>query len=476
MGELFDQTDATGVAAAIAAGTVSAAEVLEMALARIEARNPAINAIVSRRDETARAEVAAGLPQGPLHGVPIVIKDLGATVAGMPSTRGSRLWADAVATEDSALVARYRAAGAVIVGMTNTPELGKNASTEPLLHGPTRNPRRLTHSAGGSSGGTAAAVAAGIVPTGHGNDGGGSIRIPASENGLIGLKPSRGRVTSAPAQWMFAYPLAINHALARSVRDSALMLDVAQGPQRGDPYVIPPPLRPYVDEVGADPGRLRVALCTTMPDGSPVDAPCAAAAQAAAALLERLGHHVEPAVPDWPVEDLGTTMRVMMEAPQVREVDVRLAELGRPGQLTDDDLEPMTRAIYEHGMALRGVDVTDALEALEGIAHRLGALFGTYDLLLTPTIARTVPQLGVLDTTDLMAMYEHAGAFSALTAPFNMSGQPAISLPLGTDPDGMPVGVQLVAAFGREDLLLRVASQVEATGAWDTTPVDPTRH
>ncbi|HEX7096071.1 MAG TPA: amidase, partial [Acidimicrobiales bacterium] len=288
MKALFDESDATGIAAAIRSGEVSAREVVEFALARIDERNGLLNAVIARRDDAALAEVDAGLPDGPLTGVPIVIKDLGATVAGMPATNASRLFDGVIATEDSELVARYRRAGAVVVGMTNTPELGRNASTEPQLYGPTRNPYRLTHSPGGSSGGTAAAVAAGMVPVGHGNDGGGSIRIPASACGLVGLKPSRGRTPGSPRYTAMAYPLGINHGLTRTVRDSALLLDVAQGPMCGDPYVIPLPARPYVDEVGASPGRCRVAVSFTMPTGDPVEPDCAAAVERATSLLREL--------------------------------------------------------------------------------------------------------------------------------------------------------------------------------------------
>lgn len=468
--ELSDR-DATAFAAAIRAGEVTAAEVLEVALARLDERNPAINAVIARRDDAARAEVAAGLPDGPLTGVPFAVKDLGASIAGLPHTDGSRLFASRVAVADSELVRRWRAAGAVPIGTTNSPEHGKNASTEPLLHGPTRNPRRLTHSPGGSSGGSAAAVAAGIVPIAHGNDGGGSIRIPASMCGLIGLKPSRGRVPAAPERSLLAYPMGVNHALTRTVRDTALLLDVAQGPMPGDPYVIAAPERPYVAEVGADPGRLRIALSTVMPSGAPVDADCDRVTRRAADALATLGHQIVEATPDYPAEIISRVMSVTMGVPLAVKVDARLAELGR--ELAEDDLEPMTRMIYESGRQLPATAMTVALQDLEFAAHRLGEFFGTYDLLLTPTIARTVPPLGLLDTTSLPAMMQHAGAHSAMTSVYNVTGQPAISLPFGTDSSGLPVGIQLVAAYGREDLLIRLAAQLEATNAWTTTPVLP---
>jgi amidase len=465
-----DDLDATGLADAIRAGDVSAREAVEWSLARIDERNPALNAVTALRADAALADVERGLPDGPLTGVPFVVKDLGATVAGMPSTNGSRLWRDNVAGDDSELVARYRRAGVVVVGMTNSPELGRNASTEPVLHGATRNPHAPTHSPGGSSGGTAAAIASGMVPVGHGNDGGGSIRIPASMCGLVGLKPSRMRTPSRPRLASFAYPLAVNHVLARTVRDSALLLDVGAGPVAGDPYVAPPPARPYVDEVGAPVERLRVALQTAMPNGDRSDDACVEAATATARLLSELGHDVtDDAAPAYPLDALTAVMSVCMIAPMTAEIDARLAELGRP--LADDDLEAFTRVLYDIGRSLDAGAVVRALQQLERAGQVIGGFFVDHDLLVTPTVARTVPRLGVLDTTVPDSMYANAAAYSAMTSPFNATGQPAVSLPMAVDGDGLPVGVQLVAAYGREDLLLRVAAQLEAARPWPTAPV-----
>jgi amidase len=471
MKQLLDDADATGLAAAIASGAVSAGEVLEHTLARLEERNPVLNAVVSRRDAAAVAEVEGGLPDGPLRGVPFVIKDLGVTVAGLPATSGSRLFADVVAERDSEIVQRYRRAGLVIIGTTNTPELGRNASTEPALFGPTRNPHRLTQSPGGSSGGTAAAVAAGIVVAGHGNDGGGSLRIPASACGLVGLKPSRGRTPAAPRRVAMSYPLGINHALTRTVRDAALLLDVATGPMAGDPYLIPPPRRPYVDEVGAPPGPCRIAVCTSTPGGEAVHDDCRAVVDDIARVLADLGHHVEEAAPEYPLDAMSIAMRVFMSAPLAVDVDARLAALGR--ELRDDDLEPMTRLIYESGKALTGSDVIVAHQELERAATTIGPFFTDHDLLVTPTMARPTPPLGLLDTFNVEAMAREAATYAALTSPCNITGQPAVSLPLGKDHTGLPLGVQLVAGFGREDLLLRVASQLEAARPWDTRPAWP---
>ncbi len=471
MDDLFDGDDATGIAAAIRAGDVSAREVVEAAVARIEARNPVINAVTEQRIEAALAEVADGPPPGVLGGVPFAVKDLGADVAGMRSTGGSRLQADVVAREDSAVVARYRAAGLVVVGTTNAPEWGRNASTEPVLHGPTRNPYRLSHSAGGSSGGSAAAVASGMVPVAHGNDGGGSIRIPASACGLVGLKPTRARTPNAPRRTAFAYPVAVNHVLARSVRDSALLLDIGTGPAIGDPYVTPPPARPYVEEVGAPTGKRRVALSTVMPNGTPAHEACAAAATETAELLESLGHEVEEATPPYPVDALRLVMTTVMAVPMAAEIDARLAQLGR--ELREDDIEPFTRVLYDVACATSGREVVRGLQALEDAGHALGPFFERYDLLVTPTMPVPVPRLGVLDTTDIDAMYRNAAPYASLTSFCNATGQPAVSLPAGVDADGLPLGVQLAAAYGREDLLLRVAAQVEQARPWPTAPVWP---
>lgn len=471
MDALLDTNDAIGIAAAIRSGEVAAREVVEHALARLDERNPVLNAVINRCDEVALASVRQGAPAGPLGGVPFVVKDLGTAVAGLPATGGSRLFADVVATEDSELVARYRRAGLVVIGTTNTPELGRNPSTEPLLHGPTRNPHDLRRSPGGSSGGTAAAVAAGIAPLGHGNDGGGSIRIPAAACGLVGLKPSRGRVTAAPKRTLLSYPLGINHVLTRSVRDSALVLDLTAGPVTGDPYVITQPSSPWLDEVGLAPGRCRIAVDLATPAGVPVHPDCAAVVEDVARLLTELGHVVDAGRPAFPLDALSTAMSTFMATSLVVDVDDRLAALGRT--LRDDDLEPLTRMIYDQAGSLTGAAVARAHMELERAARTVGAFFVEHDLLLTPTLARPVPPLGLLDTTNLASIRDHAALYAAMTSPYNVTGQPAISLPLGVDADGLPVGVQLVAAFGREDLLLRVAAQLEAARPWSIAPVWP---
>ena len=471
MRELFDNTDMTGLAEAIATGEITAAEVVEFSLDRLDERNGAINALVAECGARARREAGAGVANGPLHGVPFVVKDLHMNVAGMATGNGSRLFADAVARADSELVQRYRRAGLVIIGKTNTPEFGLNASTEPSLFGPTRNPRRLTHSVGGSSGGSAAAVSSGIVPAGQASDGGGSIRIPASACGLVGLKPSRGRVPAYPEQTLLAAPMSVHHALTRTVRDTAMLLDIGAGSVPGDPYVIAPPAKRYVDVVGTDPGRLRIGIATVMPSGDPVHPDCVAAARDVAAALSDAGHDVVDEAPDFPVEQLLAGLQYLMAVPMAVQVNARLAELGR--SLHDDDLEPMTRAMYDRANHNSAGEYVEALRGLEQASTTLGGYFADHDLLLTPTLGTVVAPLGLLDTTDPASIWQHGMSYSGLTSPFNVTGQPAISLPLGTDGSGMPVGVQLVASFGREDLLLQVASQLERARPWATAPIWP---
>ena len=468
-----DSHDTTAVAEAVRRGDIDPGELLELTFERIDERDPALHAMVTLRKQRARAEIAALDRDAPFVGVPFVVKDLGAEVAGMPATRGSRLFADDVAEHDSELVARYRRAGFVIVGTTNTPELGKNASTEPLLHGPTRNPHRLTHSPGGSSGGTAAAVAAGIVGIGHGNDGGGSIRIPASACGLVGLKPSRGRVTAAPELSLLAYPLGVNHVLSRSVRDSARALDATGGPFPGDPYVIDQPTRSWLSHCRDPWPRLRIGVATHDRTGDPIHADAVAAVRSSADLLSDLGHEVIDAAPNYPNDAFAFVMRIVAGVATKVTVDDRLAQLGR--ELRDDDLEPFTRLLYDRAGSETGEDVLRAMREIERAARGVGCFFVDHDLLLTATLAQPTPELGHLDTTDPMAMVQRAGAYSILTSPFNVTGQPAISLPLGTDATGLPLGSQLVAGFGREDLLLAVGAQLEQARPWDINPVWPPR-
>jgi amidase len=367
---------------------------------------------------------------------------------------------------DSTLVGRHRAAGLVIAGRTNSPEVGSVPTTEPVAWGPTRNPWDTSRTPGGSSGGAAAAVASGMVPFAHASDGGGSIRIPASCCGLVGLKPSQGRITLGPARDESG--LSVQHCVSRTVRDSAALLDATLGPGVGDTVIAPASAGPYVEEIGMDPGRLRIGLLDHHPQGASVDAECTTAAQNVATLLESLGHIVEPS---WPkaLEDrgFGATFGALWAANMGMHRRRFAEQIARP--LTDDELEPMNRAQADMASHFSAVDYVFALSAAAQYRRAIQSWwYEGWDLLLTPTLAELPLTLGTLvnDPENPMAIMQRAGLFVPFTPPFNTSGQPAISLPLEWTDGGLPVGVQLVAAYGREDVLIRVASQLEQAKPW----------
>lgn len=457
------ETDAVGMAELVRAGRVSARELVETSIARIEALNPQLNAVINTRFEAALAEVDAGLPDGPLRGVPVLVKDLNMPVAGLPSTHGSRLFADDVATTDGELVARYKRAGMVVLGTTNSPEFGLNASTEPLLHGPTRNPRDMSRSPGGSSGGSAAAVASGMVPVAHASDGGGSIRIPASMNGLFGLKPSRGRVTPAPSPSTLSGLASVHHALSTSVRDSAVLLDIASPVVPGTVIGIPAPSGSFAAAAATPPRPLRIGLPEAFADLA-TDPEVRAAVDATARLCESLGHTVVDMPAPFDRTLAAATNAPLMGVANAVAIQDRLTLLGR--DLADDDLEPFTRMLFGHYAGLSATEMVRALRAVQQLGWQIGAHFETYDVLLMPTLARRVPPLGLLDTSDPESIYAHAGDFAAWTSAFNTTGMPGMSVPLGTDSDGLPIGVQFVAPLGEEALLLSLAGQLEAAAPW----------
>ncbi|WP_067439552.1 amidase [Nocardioides jensenii] len=457
------ETDAVGMAELVRSGEISARELVETSIARIKALNPALNAVISTRFDAALAEVEAGLPEGPLHGVPILIKDLNMEVAGLPATHGSRLFADNVATVDGELVARYKRAGMVVLGTTNSPEFGFNASTEPLLHGPTRNPRDLSRSPGGSSGGSAAAVAAGLVPVAHASDGGGSIRIPASMNGLFGLKPSRGRVTPAPNPSTLAAPASVHHAVTMSVRDSAVLLDIASPVFPGTVIDISAPDGSFAAAVGTPPRPLRIGLPAAFDDLA-TDPDVQATLEATAALCASLGHTVVPLPAPFDRTLAAAANAPLMGVGVAVAVQARLEQLGR--ELAADDLEPFSHMLMQHYANLPATDLVRALQDVQRLGWQIGSLFADVDVLLMPTLAPRVPPLGLLDTSDPQAMYAHAGDFAAWTSAFNTTGMPAMSVPLGTDSDGLPIGVQFAALMGHEALLLSLAGQLEAAAPW----------
>ncbi|MEM7249972.1 MAG: amidase [Pseudomonadota bacterium] len=463
----YDTYDATALAALVRSGDVSANELLDIAIGRIESRDGDINAIVTKMYDEARASIAAGLPDGPFRGVPFSLKDLGLNYAGVPTTNGSRLFEAFTPQSDATLVARYRAAGLVILGKTNTPELGVAATTEPALHGPTRNPWSLSHSAGGSSGGAAAAVAAGYMPIAHATDGGGSIRIPAANCGLVGLKPTRGRNPVGPDIGEGMAGMSIGHCVSRTVRDAARLLDATAGAAPGDPYAAPPPARPFAEEVGATPGRLRIAFMTTDFEGGAVAAECVQAVEATVSLLESLGHHVEEARPN--VSDLSLTAawRVIAAANLAVTTGARCDALGR--SLRDDDIEPITQAWLAETEKHTGADYLRTVMNMHRIGRRFGEFFETYDLICTPTMG--TPPIGLgemsMQSNDLDQYFDFLfGTVAPFTAVFNQSGGAAISLPLHWSVENLPIGVQLGGALGCEPILIRVASQLESARPW----------
>ena len=476
MSSLADDTrwlDATDQADLVRSGQVTPSELLEAAIERIEALDPQLNAVVIRWFDHAR-EVAAGpLPDGPFRGVPFLLKDLWATYAGQTISNGNKALKAAaqVSPSDTTLVARFRAAGLVTAGRTNSPEFGAVPATEPEAWGPTRNPWDTSRSPGGSSGGSGAAVAAGMVPLAHASDGGGSIRIPASCCGLVGLKTTQGRITLGPAR--DESNLGVELCVSRSVRDTALLLDAVHGPGVGDTVIAPAPSRPYVQELGADPGRLRIGVLDHYPTGGAIHPENEAAARNAAALLESLGHHVEESFPQ-PLADPEFSRRfsAMWSTNMAVAIGRIATALGRPVTLDDVELVNWTQA--EFARSVSGVDYATALAAMS-LARRAVQQWwvGTddqpgFDLLVTPTLAEPPLPIGTFDNnpSQPMAPMIRAGAYVPFTPAFNATGQPAISLPLHWTADGLPVGVQLVAAYGREDLLLRVASQLEHAQPW----------
>lgn len=458
--------DALGLGELIARRQVKAEEVLEAAIERIESLNSSTNAVVHKMYDEARATIAAGLPSGPLAGVPYLLKDLSAWQKGARAGYGSRIYDGFVADHDYTLVERYKAAGLVILGRTNTPEFGLNAATEPVINGATRNPWNLARSAGGSSGGTAAAVAAGMVPAAHATDGGGSIRIPAANCGVFGLKPSRARNPAGPDVGEGWSGLSSGHAVTRTVRDSAALLDATSGPAAGDPYWAPPPERPFFEEVGVNPGRLRIAVKKRTLSGTPVDPECVRGVEAVAKLCEDLGHHVEEAMPVFDFSSLRWAMEVIIAANVRNTLDVRLDVLNRDQR--PDDVERITALWAERGRRYTARDYARAIVIIHGIGRSFGAFFETYDLLLSPTLAEPPLPLGATDMMgdDLDAYHDRLFRLIPFTPQFNASGGPAASLPLHWTPDGLPVGIQLGANFGNEALLFRITAQLEDARPW----------
>ena len=468
--------DATTQAERVRCGEASPAELVDAAIARIEKRNAELGAVILPRFEQARQEAAApDLPDGPFRGVPYLLKDLGAHLAGDPCHSGMRVLKEAGWTEprETHFAGRLRRAGFVCLGRTNTPELGLLPTTEPEAYPPTRNPWNPEHSSGGSSGGSAAAVAAGMVSVAHASDGGGSIRIPAAHCGLVGLKPTRGRCSFGPDIGERWAGFSCEGFVTRSVRDTAALLDVVAGPEPGDPYVAATPKRPFAREVGADPGRLRIGLLARAPRQGDLHPECRRAAEGAARALESLGHAVEESHPpdlDDP-KAVGAFLTVI-SASEAFTLDKLGENLGRA--LTEQDVEPLTWAVAQAGREHDAAKLLMAIDWNQTFTRRVASWWTPedgsqgFDLLLTPTTGEPAPPLGEFapQPDNPLHGFMRAAAFSMFTSFFNVTGQPAISLPLHWTPEGLPVGVQLVAPSGKEDLLLRVAAQLEEANPW----------
>ncbi len=461
----YESYDALGLAALMKAGEVSAAEVLEAAIARVEARNPAVNAVVTKLYDQAAQAIAAGLPEGPFAGVPYLVKALFTSVAGVRCAHGSRFFADLPpATEDSLHVTRLKQAGMVIYGMTSSCEMGLSLTCEPQLHGPSRNPWDLERTPAGSSGGAGAAVAARMLPIAHASDGFGSIRAPAASCGLVGLRPTRARNTLAPAFGEALAGLAIEHAVSLTVRDNAALLDATHGPAPGDPYYVLPPARPFLDEVGADPGTLRIAVTSKAPNGAPVEADPLRVLQETASLCADLGHRVDEADPAIDGADVVPIFRTLSA------VNILYTVRGHPSGRTPQPGELETVVARSAALA-EDIDGASYMAAVH-TAHRLGrqmaAFHRDWDVLLTPGLGTLPPKLGWLDMMmeDIEEYWRRVFRFSPFTVWFNLTGQPAMMIPLGQTESGFPVAVQAIARFGDEATLFRLASQLEAARPW----------
>ncbi len=483
----FDEHDAIGLAELVATKEVTPTELLEEVFARIDRVDHLLNAVVHRDDGRAHAS-ALDPADGPFRGVPMLVKDL-AVEEGVPVTFGSVFLRDFVAPETSEMVRRMLENGFVWAGRTNTPEFGLVPTTEPTLHGPTRNPWSLEHSSGGSSGGAAAAVAAGIVPLAHASDGGGSIRIPASACGVFGLKPSRGRMPRVPAST--ADHLATSLCVSRTVRDTAAFLDATHGAPPGDPYRLPPPDRPFLNDVGTDPGSLDIAFTATSIDGSAVDAEVAAAVRATAARCEALGHRVVEASPPLDAGVVESSFLALWAAlaESVFQLILNGAETRRPVRLLrrmlgdwrtmkllsrlqsrglpHDGFEPFTWALVDHSRRTTAADLALASARLQDATYAIARFMTGFDIWLTPTLGAPPVAIGEIDQTvrwdDLTAQLTRYVPFTPIA---NFSGLPAMSVPLDWSVAGLPIGSHFLARVGDESTLLRLAAQLEAAHPW----------
>jgi len=460
----YGNYDAVGLAALVRSKQVSARELLDEAVARTEKIDPQINAVVVKHYDYARKQIDRGLPDGPFTGVPFLLKDLD-LLEGTRTTFGASLYRDNVAGYTGTLAQRFLDSGVTVFGKSASPEFGLMPTTESRLFGPTRNPWNLGHSSGGSSGGAAAAVAARILPVAHASDGGGSIRIPASASGVFGLKPSRARNPLGPDRGEGWGGFSCGHVVSISVRDSAAMLDAVHGPEPSSPYVAPPPERPFAQEVGREPGKLRIAFTDKSPYGEAIDPEIAAAVRDVAALLEGLGHHVEERAPALPA-DPAVVMTTIVGANT--GLNLRLAEQRYNRAMTDRDFEILTLASSHNVQKQTPVDYVSAQLSAFQILHSLATFLTNYDVFLAPTLCSPPLKIGELNTMsdDLSHIAPILRRYMPGTSMFNMSGQPAMSVPLAWNAAGLPLGMMFAARFGDEATLLRLAAQLEQVRPW----------
>lgn len=482
----YGSLDAVGMADLVRRGEVTGRELVDEAIARLERVNPALNAVVERLLDRAREGAGVEGSKGPLAGVPFATKNLLAPIAGVRIDGGSRFFHGHVAARDSTLISRYRKAGLLLLATTNAPELGLLPVTEPELHGPTRNPYDLERSPGGSSGGSAALVAAGVLPMAHANDGGGSIRIPASCCNLFGLKPSRGRVPIGPDLLEVWHGFVCDHVVSRTVRDSAAALDAVHGPEPGALYHVPPPERPYLEEMRRPPRRLRIALSVRPHLPSRVDPRCVEVTRAAGRLCESLGHVVEEAAPVFHPRELAKaffTVIVSEAAADIRRGEALLKKKARPR-----DFEDQTWLVALLAREVSAADLASAVGMLRDVGRHVARFLETYDVLLTPTLARPPPRIGELHPKGLEKRVQALAAatssslllklgggidaavdrvfdFIPFTPLANFAGLPAMSVPLG-EADGLPIGVQFVGRFADEATLFQLAAQLEQAAPW----------
>ncbi len=458
--------DATAQAELVQKKEVKPIELLEAAIERIERLNPKLNAVITPMYDLARDAAKAEIPAGAFSGVPFLIKDLIAEYAGVRYTEGSAFLKDFVSDQDSELVVRIKKAGLIICGKTNTCEWGALPTTEPLLFGPTRNPWNTERTPGGSSGGSAAAVAAGMVPMAHGNDGGGSIRMPAACCGIFGLKPTRARNPLGPEYGDAYSGLPAEHALTRSVRDSATLLDATAGPDLGDPYWAPPPARPFIEEVGADPGKLKIAFTTTAREGVVVHQDCIRAVEDVAALCDELGHDVEEASLEPNNQDLAKWFYRMWLGGVAWDANLWEERTGRT--ITADEVEPMIWALIEKGRQTNAGDYLSAVQHIQRLSRNVARLFTKWDVWLTPTLAEPPVPLGTFDPKpdDPLYGFFRSGKFMPFTSICNATGQPAMSVPLFWNDDNLPIGTHFIGRFGDEATLFRLAAQLESARPW----------